>query len=138
MNSYKLKIITPEKIFFDGETTQIVVRTSEGDVGILAGHIDYVSNILTGPLKIKQQESGEYRVAAAADGIIIVSDGEVTVLPQSAEWSDEIDLERAEAAKIRAEQKIKEAKSSGAAFDFAEAKLKRALNRISVYNKNNK
>ena len=138
MNSYKLKIITPEKIFFDGETTQIVVRTSEGDVGIFAGHIDYVSNILTGPLKIKQQESGEYRVAAAADGIIIVSDGEVTVLPQSAEWSDEIDLERAEAAKIRAEQKIKEAKSSGAAFDFAEAKLKRALTRISVYNKNNK
>lgn len=138
MNSYKLKIITPEKIFFDGETTQIVVRTSEGDVGILAGHIDYVSNILTGPLKIKQQESGEYRVAAAADGIIIVSDGEVTVLPQSAEWSDEIDLERAEAAKIRAEQKIKEAKSSGAEFDFAEAKLKRALTRISVYNKNNK
>ncbi len=134
MNSYKLKIITPEKNFFDGETTQIVVRTSEGDAGILAGHIDYVSNILTGPLKVKQEESGEYRIAAVADGIIIVSNGEVTILPQSAEWSDEIDLERAESAKRRAEEKIEEAKKSGAAFDIAEAKLKRALTRISVYN----
>lgn len=134
MNSYKLKIITPEKTFFDGETTQIVVRTSEGDAGILAGHIDYVSNILTGPLKVKQEESGEYRIAAVADGIIIVSNGEVTILPQSAEWSDEIDLERAESAKRRAEEKIEEAKKSGAAFDIAEAKLKRALTRISVYN----
>ena len=100
MNSYKLKIITPEKTFFDGETTQIVVRTSEGDTGILAGHIDYVSNILTGPLRVKQ-ENGEYRTAAVAEGIIIVSNGEVTVLPQSAEWADEIDLERAESAKHR-------------------------------------
>ncbi len=134
MNSYKLKIITPEKTFFDGETTQIVVRTSEGDTGILAGHIDYVSNILTGPLKVKQEESGEYRIAAVADGIIIVSNGEVTILPQSAEWSDEIDLERAESAKRRAEEKIEESKKSGAAFDIAESKLKRALTRISVYN----
>lgn len=136
MNSYKLKIITPEKTFFDGETTQIVVRTSEGDTGILAGHIDYVSNILTGPLRVKQ-ENGEYRTAAVAEGIIIVSNGEVTVLPQSAEWADEIDLERAESAKHRAEVKIKEAKASGDSYDFAEAKLKRALTRISVYNKYN-
>ncbi|MCD7773635.1 MAG: ATP synthase F1 subunit epsilon [Ruminococcus sp.] len=134
MNSYKLKIITPEKTFFDGETTQIVVRTSEGDTGILAGHIDYVSNILTGPLKVKQIETDEYRIAAVADGIMVVANGEVTILPQSAEWADEIDIDRAEAAKKRAEEKIAEAKESGAAFDFAEAKLKRALTRISVYN----
>ena len=42
MKTYKLKIVTPEKIFFDGETEQITIRTTEGDIGILAGHIKYV------------------------------------------------------------------------------------------------
>lgn len=130
MKPYKLKIVTPEKIFFDGETEQITIRTTEGDIGILAGHIKYVCNIVAGPLKVKQ-ESGEYRVAALSEGILKVSEDGVTVLASTAEWADEIDLERAEKAKEKAENILSD-KSRIDEFDRAEIKLKRALTRISV------
>ncbi len=130
MNSYKLKIVTPEKIFFDGETEQITVRTTEGDIGILANHIKYVCNIVAGPLRVKQK-SGEYREAALSEGILKVSDEGVTVLASTAEWADEIDLERAEKAKQKAENILAD-KSRADEFGRAEIKLKRALARISV------
>lgn len=133
MKTYKLKIVTPEKIFFDGETEQITIRTTEGDIGILAGHIKYVCNIVAGPLKVKQ-ENGEYRVAALSEGILKVSDEGVTVLSSTAEWADEIDLERAERAKQKAENILAD-KSRIDDFDRAEIKLKRALTRISVSTK---
>ena len=53
MKSFTLKIITPEKVFFDGETDQIIVRTTEGDIGVLAGHESYVADLPAGPLKLK-------------------------------------------------------------------------------------
>lgn len=130
MKPYKLKIVTPEKIFFDGETEQITIRTTEGDIGILANHIKYVCNIVAGPLKVKQ-ESGDYRIAALSEGILKVSEDGVTVLASTAEWADEIDLERAERAKAKAENILSD-KSRIDDFDRAEIKLKRALTRISV------
>lgn len=130
MKPYKLKIVTPEKIFFDGETEQITIRTTEGDIGILANHIKYVCNIIAGPLKVKQ-ENGEYRVAALSEGILKVSEDGVTILASTAEWADEIDLERAEKAKQKAENILSD-KSRMDEFDRAEIKLKRALARISV------
>ena len=129
MKSYKLKIVTPEKIFFDGETEQIKIRTTEGDVGILANHIRYVCNIVAGPLKVK--DSNGEREAALSEGILKVSDKGVTVLASTAEWSDEIDLERAEKAKQKAENILSD-KSRIDEFERAEIKLKRALARLSV------
>ena len=132
MRSYKLKIVTPEKTFFDGEAEQITIRTTEGDIGILANHIRYVCNIVAGPLKVKD-ESGE-REAALSEGILKVSDKGVTVLVSTAEWADEIDLERAERAKQKAED-ILSNKSRADEFERAEIKLKRALARISISEK---
>ncbi len=129
MKPYKLKIVTPEKIFFDGEAEQITIRTTEGDIGILANHIKYVCNIVAGPLKVKDI-SGE-REAALSEGILKVSDEGVTVLASTAEWANEIDLERAERAKQKAENILSD-KSRADEFDRAEIKLKRALTRISV------
>lgn len=133
MKTYKLKIVTPEKIFFDGETEQITIRTTEGDIGILANHIKYVCNIVAGPLKVKQ-ENGEYREAALSEGILKVSEEGVTVLVSTAEWEDEIDLERAEKAKQKAEDILSD-KSRIDDFDRAEIKLKRALVRINISKK---
>lgn len=133
MTPYKLKIITPDKSFFDGETTQIIVRTTEGDVGILAKHSDYVANLVPGTFKVKT-ENGEFRSAAVSDGVIFVFGGEVTVLVSSAEWSDEIDLNRAESAKERAEEKLHDSNASPDDVERARVKLQRALTRISVYN----
>lgn len=133
MKSYKLKIITPEKIFFDGETEQIIVRTTEGDIGVLAGHENFVSDLPAGPFRVKLD--GKFKNAAISGGVLKVSKEVTTILAMAAEWADEIDLEWAKRSQADAEKKLKETKSD---FEhrLAELKLKRALNRISVSSKN--
>ena len=97
MTPFDLKIITPEKTFFEGNTEQIIVRTVSGDIGILAGHAPYVANIVSSPFRIKIE--GEFRTAAISGGLIKVSADGVTVVTSAIEWADEIDVARAEKAK---------------------------------------
>lgn len=133
MTPFKLQIITPEKTVFDGETEQIIVRTTVGDVGILNGHEPYCAAVSIGQMRI--MIDGNFRRAATSGGIIKVSKEKTTVLVQTCEWSDEIDVERANAAKAAAEERLKAAKSDKELL-LAEAKLKRALNRIDTSNFN--
>ncbi len=129
MTPFKLQIITPEKTFFDGETEQIVVRTTVGDVGILNGHEPYCAALGIGQMRVMM--GGEFRHAATSGGIIKVSHEKTIILVQTCEWSDEIDVTRANAAKETAEGRIKAAQSDNE-LRLAEAKLKRALNRIDT------
>ena len=129
MTPFKLQIITPEKTFFDGETEQIVVRTTVGDVGILNGHEPYCAALGIGQMRVMM--GGEFRHAATSGGIIKVSHEKTIILVQTCEWSDEIDITRAHAAKEAAEGRIKAAQSDNE-LRLAEAKLKRALNRIDT------
>ena len=129
MTPFKLQIITPEKTFFDGETDQIVVRTTVGDVGILNGHEPYCAALGIGQMRVRID--GEFRRAATSGGIIKVSKDKTVVLVQTCEWADEIDVERAKAAKTAAEERIK-AIEDDKSLRMAEAKLKRALNRIDT------
>ncbi len=129
MTPFKLQIITPEKTVFDGETEQVIVRTTVGDVGILNGHEPYCAAISIGQMRI--MIDGQFRRAATSGGIIKVSKEKTTILVQTCEWSDEIDVERANAAKATAEERIKAAKSDKELL-LADAKLKRALNRIDT------
>ena len=129
MTPFKLQIITPEKTFFDGETEQIVVRTTVGDVGILNGHEPYCAALGIGQMRV--MIGGEFRHAATSGGIIKVSHEKTIILVQTCEWSDEIDVTRANAAKETAEGRIKAAQSDNE-LRLAEAKLKRALNRIDT------
>lgn len=129
MTPFKLQIITPEKTFFDGETEQIVVRTTVGDVGILNGHEPYCAALGIGQMRV--MIGGEFRHAATSGGIIKVSREKTTILVQTCEWSDEIDITRANAARETAEGRIKAAQSDND-LRLAEAKLKRALNRIDT------
>ena len=129
MTPFKLQIITPEKTFFDGETEQIVVRTTVGDVGILNGHEPYCAALGIGQMRVMM--GGEFRHAATSGGIIKESHEKTIILVQTCEWSDEIDITRANAAKEAAEGRIKAAQSDNE-LRLAEAKLKRALNRIDT------
>ena len=129
MTPFKLQIITPEKTFFDGETEQIVVRTTVGDAGILNGHEPYCAALGIGQMRVML--GGEFRHAATSGGIIKVSHEKTIILVQTCEWSDEIDVTRANAAKETAEGRIKAAQSDNE-LRLAEAKLKRALNRIDT------
>lgn len=131
MTPFRLKIITPEKTFFDGETEQIIARTTVGDVGILNGHEPYCAALGIGQMRV--MIDGQFKRAATSGGIIKVSKEKTVILVQSCEWADEIDVDRAEHAKQVAEDRIKAAQSDND-LQLAEAKLKRALNRIDAAN----
>ncbi|MDY4588748.1 MAG: ATP synthase F1 subunit epsilon [Oscillospiraceae bacterium] len=131
MTPFRLQIITPEKTFFDGETEQIIARTTVGDVGILNGHEPYCAALGIGQMRV--MIDGQFKRAATSGGIIKVSKEKTVILVQSCEWADEIDIDRAEHAKQVAEDRIKAAQSDND-LQLAEAKLKRALNRIDAAN----
>lgn len=133
-NLYSLKIITPEKIFFDGMTSQITARTPLGDLGILANHASLVADLPAGPLRIKNDETGKFRTAAISGGILKVGGNKVNILANAIEWADEIDIIRAQKAVEEAKLEMQRQKSRKE-FNLAEMKLKRALNRISVHDK---
>jgi len=129
MTPFRLQIITPEKTFFDGETEQIIARTTVGDVGILNGHEPYCAALSIGQIRI--MIDGKLRRAAVSGGIIKVSKEKTVILVQTCEWAEDIDVGRAEHAKLAAEERMK-ASSSDNELRLAETKLKRALNRIDA------
>ncbi len=132
MTPFKLQIITPEKTFFDGETEQIIVRTTVGDVGILNGHEPYCAALGIGQMRV--MIDGQFKRAATSGGIIKVNRDKTVVLVQSCEWADQIDPQRAQNARQTAEERIKSAKDNTQIM-LAELKLKRALNRIDAHDK---
>ena len=132
MNSFDLKIITPEKLFYEGKAELITLKTAAGDIGIMANHLPYVANIVSSPLKIKQE--GNERTAAVSSGLIRVAANTVTIVTQAVEWAEDIDVARAQKAKELAERKIREHESQKE-FERAEQKLRRAMNRLVVASK---
>lgn len=127
MATFNLQIVTPDKLFFDEEVEMIVVRTTEGDVGILKNHTNYVAPLDIGVLKIKK--GGSFREATLAGGFIQVDKEKTTIVTEAAEWPMNIDMERAKKAKERAEAIISR-KISDLEMDMAEVKLRKAINRI--------
>jgi F-type H+-transporting ATPase subunit epsilon len=136
MTPFKLKIITPEKVFFNGETGNLIVRTTVGDKGILARHETYVAALPIGKMRMLKKDGKTYRDAAISTGTVRVEEnGDTIVLVQSCEWGDKIKVERAKSAKERAEKCIGDKSRSHVEHEIAEFKLKRALNRIDVAGK---
>lgn len=128
--NFSLQIVTPDGSLFDGEANKIIVRTTEGDVCILARHINYVVPLDIGVARVFT-ESGE-RKAACAGGMLSVMDGCVRVVASTFEWSDDIDIERAHRAQKKAQDRISERKSDYE-MRLAEIKLKKSLARINAY-----
>ena len=133
MNTFKLKIITPEKIFYEGEAVQLIAKTAAGNIGILAGHTPYVANVVPSPLKISENGT-DFRVAAVSSGVVKEEKDLVTVVTTAVEWAEDIDIARAERSRERAERELN-ARASDKEFRHAEQRLKRALNRLSVSGK---
>lgn len=130
MNSFPLKIVTPDGLIFDGQAEQIIVRTTTGDMGILANHINCVAPLGMGRATIITE--GQRRYAACIGGMISVVKGAVTLVPTTFEWAEKIDVARAEASEKRAQNILKNSNSSDTELRLAEARLKRALIRKSV------
>lgn len=130
MANIHVSIVTADDTLFEGEARQIVVRTTEGDVGLMHGHIPYVAALGIGPLTLILPD-GERKEGAIAHGIVQADRESVSVLAHSCEWADEIDLTRAERAKARAEAALNAA-ANRIEMDRAEIKLKRALVRLQI------
>ena len=133
MTPFRLKITTPEKVFFDGECESITLRTTEGDIGILARHEPYVANLPAGPIKIVTD--GDARFAAISSGIVKVGKEATTILAFAIEWAEEIDVEWAKRSEQDARTR-KERSESAREVEHAELKLQRALNRLRVSSMN--
>lgn len=131
MANFHLQIVTPDRLVYDGQAERIIVRTVQGDVCILARHIDYAAPLGTGEATVGF-EDGSVRIAACSGGLLSVSSGEVRLMATTFEWAEEIDLDRAQKAQERAEKTLAALRHGDAAFAVAEAKLKRAMTRINV------
>ena len=126
---FKVEIITPDRIFYEGEAQFIEFTTAAGEIGVYANHIPMTTVLAPGVVTIYNGE--EETVAAVHAGFAEILGDKVTLLAEVAEWPDEIDITRAEAAKERAEERIA---SHAAEIDVkrAELALRKAIIRIDV------
>ncbi len=130
MATFQLKIVTPDGVSYDGEAQKVVARTTAGDVCILSRHATYLAPLTVGAVRVYDTE-GNMREAACSGGMISFANEVATLVAQTFEWADEIDVARAERALESAKAK-KESKTEAKDIALAELKIKRALNRISV------
>ena len=130
---FRLEIIAPDRIFYNGEVEMVEYNTSEGEVGVYANHIPMTQIIAPGELIITESENSK-RHAALHTGFVEVDGYKVTILTEAVEFPEDIDIKRAEEAKIRAERRM--TNTSGERDILrAELSLKRALLRISMAKK---
>ena len=130
MTTFSLKIVTPDGLQFDGQAEELIVRTTSGDIGIMAGHINCVAPLGMGRATIVTE--GKKLYAACIGGILSVVGGEVKLVPTTFEWVDQIDKERADRSEQKAKAILGDKDVSKMELEMAEAKLKRALVRKSV------
>lgn len=133
MSTFLLEIVTPERKVFAEQVDMVVVKGVEGDLGIMAGHIPLVTPLRISPVKIKM--NGKDTWLAVHGGFIEVAQQKVVILAESAELPEDIDVDRAKAAMVRAEQRLKmneRSKKDHVDFRRAEVSLQRALTRIEV------
>lgn len=128
-NKFALKVMCPDRTFFEGEADMVEMNTTEGYIGVYPGHIPIATVLAPGILVI--HNNGELKRAALHSGFARISPDDIMILAEVAEWPDEIDLNRAEEARVRAERRLSGAES-GIDIKRAEAALKRSLTRISI------
>ncbi len=125
-----IKIVTPERTLFEGESSSISVMTETGEVTILPGHVPLASLLRAGEVRIDNQ------VFAISTGLLEVKTGnQVMILADTAERSDELILEEIEKAKQLAEERIKKAKESGTDHADAMMMLEREMARLRIARK---
>lgn len=128
-DSLLLRVITPDRVFYENQVKMVEFNTTEGEIGVLPGHIPLTVIVKPGVLCISETD-GE-KNAALHSGFAEILPDRVTILAEIIEWPDEIDEKRAEAAKERAEDRLR-IKSAETDLLRAETALQRAIARIEV------
>lgn len=127
--NFKLKVITPERVFYEGEVRMVEFNTTEGEIGIYKGHVPMTVIVRPGILTVS--ENDRVKNAALHAGFVEILEGSVTILAEVIEWPEEIDRQRAEAALSRAEERLR-TKTPETDILRAETSLQRAIARIHV------
>lgn len=128
---YKLSIVTPEKKFYEDEVNSIIAPGSLGYLGILTDHAPLITELVSGKLTVKDTK-GQEKIFAISGGFLEVLKNNVTILADSIEPVEDIDMGRAEAALKRAKERLK-SKDEDIDKPRAEFALTRALNRIKIF-----
>ena len=128
-NLFKLRIITPDRTFYESEVAMVEFNTTEGEIGVLKGHIPLTVVVAPGIITITE-ESGTKEAALHAGFAEVLSDS-VVIMAEIIEWPSEIDLERAQEARDRAEERLR-TRTPETDIARAETALQRAMARINV------
>ena len=131
-NTFTLRIITPDRVFYEGEATMVEFSTTEGEIGVYKNHVPLTVIVKPGILRI--HEEGEMKTAALHSGFVEILPERVSIMAEIVEWPSEIDVERAEDALKRAKERLA-ARTQDTDVIRAEAALARASARISVIGK---
>ncbi len=127
-----LTVVTPEKVLFEDEVEEIIVKGSEGEMGILFDHAPLATGLGIGILKIKNDKD-IYFIAISSGGFLEILPKQVTILADTGELPEEIDVERAQKARQRAEERLARPETDpDVDFTRARAALQRALTRLKV------
>ena len=129
MKTFRLLVNTPDRVFYNDDVTMVELSTTEGEIGVYAEHIPLTSVLV--PCVKNIHVDGDVKKAAVHGGIVEILQDKVTVLAEIAEWPEEIDVNRANEARTRAERRLS---SNDPQIDVvrAEAALKRSLARLGA------
>lgn len=131
MTTVPLDIVTPDRKVFGDDVQMAIVRGDLGDLGILPGHVPLVTSLKVSAARIKMKDGSEQLVALSG-GFMEVKPDKITILAEAAELSEEIDINRAERARERAERRLADSRQEEIDFRRAELALMRAMNRLEV------
>ncbi|MCQ6561921.1 F0F1 ATP synthase subunit epsilon [Paenibacillus mendelii] len=129
MSTFLLEIVTPERKVYAENVNMVIVKGVEGEMGILPHHVPLVTPLKIAPVTIKQDRATH--VIAVNGGFLEIRKDKVVILAESAELPDDINVERAQAAKQRAEQRLS-GKNDEYDYRRAELALQRAMNRLNI------
>ncbi|MDE5862220.1 MAG: ATP synthase F1 subunit epsilon [Ruminococcus sp.] len=130
--TFHLEIIATDRVFYNGDCEHLVITAIDGLIGIMYGHEPLVTSLPTGELKY--MVDGQWHYAAISEGFIQVMPESSIILADSCELPEEIDIKRAEEARIRAEEKLKQ-KQSIMEYYHTQTALNRAMNRLKISQK---
>ena len=130
--TFHLEIIATDRVFFKGEVEHLVITAIDGLLGILAGHEPLVTSLPTGELKYLVD--GEWKYAAISEGFIQVMPDSSIILAETCELPEEIDIKRAQEARERAEERLRQKQSIKEYYE-TQAALNRAMNRLKISQK---
>lgn len=128
MNTFSLKIIACDKVFYDGEAEIVIFPGYDGEMAVMANHEQMTASIEIGEIRFRTSD-GNWMEAVTSMGLITVAHNKVDILVYSAEKPEEIDAFRAEAALERAKEQLQE-KQSIMEYHISQASLSRAMARL--------